>query len=393
MQRAEIQGDCKAHPAECIGGMRLDLSYGLTSVLILSLGVVVYSMGSAGVPSRWIGCLVAMLLAGAVTFLAGTGLAGRAPRLRHLLADALATGLLAASVSSEPLWKAPAVWLDFFRLSAFGAALFCVLYHASNTINVAVRRRHIGLLGGGILMVLPFASGCLLGLQPGSLADRLGGGLASLAPFSGEWLARYGGRTLLLLVFNELLVNAFSLGLRRMLLTGWRARLCLLACSGGAVLAPSIADFGSASSLLTGSHAMRSIVVLASTMLSQGLLWAEVFLLTGVMLDGLNRKRPSWLGLARHAILGLTNGAIFSGVFMSLVLGVDGVVGTEAARAAYRAFPVLGIAAVAALAFPLLKAIVESFDGSRSFARRVVSAFLEPVLYARGAMARSKSVV
>ena len=344
-------------------------------------------MGTDGIPSRWAGCLIAMLLGGCVSLLASLGLTGRAPRWRQALADALVTGLLAASASSAPLWKAPLGWPDLIRLSAFGAALFVVLYQAANIISLAARHRPMGLLGSGVLLVLPFAAGCLLALQPGALSEEIGRWGAVVLPVHGDWLIRPAGRIILLLLFNELLVNAFSLGLRRMLLTGWRAWLCLLACSAGAVLAPAIADFGSASSPLTGSYAARVIVVLISTLLSQGLLWAEVFLLTGVMLDGLGGKGPSWLGLAKHAMRGLTNGAIVSGVFMAVVLGIDAIARTDVASAAYRVSPVLSLAVAAAWVFPLLKAIVESFDGSRSFARRVACACMDPVIYARGAVA------
>jgi cyclic beta-1,2-glucan synthetase len=367
--------------------MRRDLSYGLIATLILALSVVVYSAGEAGVPSPTVACVAAMLLGAGASVLAGGGLAGTLPSPREILADALVTGLLAASASCDPIWKAPAIWPDCFRLSAFGAALFCVLYHAANVISLTARRRHIGLLGGAILLVLPFACGGVLGLQPGALAERLGNRIAAIAPLHGAWLARMGGRTLLLLLFNELLVNVFSLGLRRMRLPGWRAHLCLLVCSAGAVAAPAIADFGSAASALSGSVVARPFVVVAATVLSQGLLWAEVFLLTGVMLDALNRKGPSWLGLTRHALRGLTNGAVFSGVLMALVLSLHGLVGTEFIRAGFRAFPVLWLTGAAALAFPLFKTIVETFDGSQSFARRVALAFTDPVLYARGAVA------
>ena len=380
MQGTKPDDRCGPHPADGFGGMRRDLSYGLIATLILALFVVVYSAGSAGVPSLWAGCLAAMLLGLGVSLLAGTGIAGRRLRGREALQDVLVTGLLAAAASADPIWKAPAAWPDLLRLSAFGAALFCVLYHVANVVSLTARRRPIGLLGGGILLVLPFATGCLLGLQPGAVAERLGGQMSSVG-------AATGFRVLLLLLFNELLVNAFSLGLRRMPLTGWRARLCLFACSLGAVLAPAIADFGSTASAVTRSAVARPFVAIAATALSQGLLWAEVFLLTGVMLDGLSRTGPSWRALTRHAARGLTNGALFSGVLMAFVLGLQGLAGTELARTGFRAFPVLWLAGVVALVFPLLKTIVESFDGSQSFGRRAALSYLDPVLYARGAVA------
>ena len=380
-------GEHDPHPAGSFGGMRRDLAYGLAVVLVLSLSVILYAAGSTGFPVWPAACLAAMLLGAGISFVAALGLAGRLPRLRDVMCDVLVSGLLAVAVSSAPLWKAPEAWPDLFRLSAFGGALFCVLYHAANMVSLATRRRHIGVLGGGVLLILPFASGCLLGLQPGALAERLGDRMAFSVPIAACHCGRAGVRLLLLLAFNELLVNAFSLGLRRMPLAGWRARLCLLACSAGAVLAPSIADLGSATGPLTRSIAARPFVIIAATACSQGLLWAEVFLLTGVMLDALHGTGPTWRRLTRHAVRGLTNGTMFSGVLMALVLAGHGLVRTDLSLSRLAVHPVLWLVAVAALAFPLLKAIVETFDGSQSFVRRVVISYGDPVLYARGAVA------
>lgn len=379
--------DCSTHPAGCFGGMRRDVTYGLTTVAVLFLSALIYSVGGAGVPVWQAGSMAAMLLGLVVSLVAAVGLTGRLPRLREAASDALVSGLFAAAVSAAPLWKSPEVCSDLFRLSAFGAALFCALYHAANVVSLAMRRRHIGLLGGGVLLLLPFASGCLLALQPDGLAERLGIRLAGLVPFAARDLAPAGVRVLGLLLFNELMVNAFSLGLRRMLLPGWRARLCLLACAVGAVLAPSIADLGSVVSPLTAFAVTRPFGIVAATACSQGLLWAEVFLLTGVMLDALRRTGPSWRGLTRHAVRGFTRGAMFSGVLMTLVMAGHGLVRADGLRSAFVAHPVLGLMVIAMLAFPLLKTILETFDESQLFVRRLAYAYRDPVLYARGAVA------
>ena len=299
--------------------MRRDLFFGIATVLVLCLSVVIFSAGSAGAPAQWAGCLIAMLLGGGVSLLAA-GIAGRSPRLREVGVDAFVSACFAAAASTEPIWKAPVAWADLFHLSAFGAALFCTLYHAANVCSLAARRMHLGWLWGGVLLLLPFVFGCLLSLQPGALAERLGGLQGATHGFHAGGLATAGARVALLLLFNEFVVNALSLGMRRMLLPGWRARLCLLACSAGAVLAPVLADFGSSTSLVAGLPALRFPVVIAATALSQGLLWAEVFLLTGVMLDALRGAGPSWRTMARHGSRGLIYGSLFSGVFISLVL-------------------------------------------------------------------------
>ncbi len=387
MRGTKPVGEQAPHPAGASGGVRRDFLFGLVAVLISALSLVIHAIGSSGIPARGGGCLAAMLLGLGASLLARVAVTGRPPRLRALLADVGVTGLLAAAASAAPLWKAPTGWPDLVRLSAFGAALFAALYHVGNIVSLAVRRRHLGLVWGGAIVVLPFAFGCLLALQPGALAERLAALPAAAFP---PWLRPAGSvavRVALLLLFNELLVNVFSLGLRRMLLPGWRARFCLLACAAGAALAPVVADAGSMAVVSIRFSAARPLLVVAATALSQGLLWAEVFLLTGAMLDALRGTGPSWLALARHARRGLSNGALYSGVLMALVLAGHGLARTEFLVAGFAAHPVPLLAVMAALLFPLAKTIVETFDGSQSFVRRVALSYRDPVLYARGAVA------
>ena len=372
-----VTNGSSARSAGRFGGLRRDLLFGFSTVLVAGLSVGIYSLGSAGVPIRWLGCLAAMI-AGVGISLLGAALAGRTPRLRDLLFDALASGCLAAAASQNPIWKAPATWGDLIHLSAFGAALFAVLYHAASLISQASRRRPVGWVVRGNLLLLPFVWGSLLGLQPGALADGVAGG---------GWLAQAGLRVALLLLFNEWLANVFCLGLRRMLLPGWKAHLCLLACSVGAVLAPFLADVGSGAAPGFAPAVPQFLVIIVSTALSQGLLWAEVFLLTGVLLDAFTGEGPSWRSLGRHAVRGVTKGAMFSGVFMALVLAGESLAGAGAVRGAFATYPVVWLTVAAALMFPLARTILESFDESQSFVRRLAKSLLDPVLFARGAVA------
>ena len=48
-------------------------------------------------------------------------------------------------------------------------------------------------------------------------------------------------------------------------------------------------------------------------------LWAQTFLLTGVMLDAIHGRRPGYSASARHWREGAVKGAIYSFVFMALV--------------------------------------------------------------------------
>lgn len=373
-----------AQTAGGFAGLRRDLLYGLTLALVLTLSGIVYAAGGAAVV-RWAGCLVAMLLGGSVSLL-GTRIAGRRPRAREVFLDVFASVCFAAASSEKPLWKAPLAGADLLHLSAFGAALFCALYHAANLASLAVRRRPAGWLRSGGILLLPFVFGLLLGLQPGALADRLGAMWAAVGKTQVR-LAAAGARIVLLGCFNACVVHGINLATRRMPLPGWRARLCLLAFSTGAVLAPGLADLGSGAVPLAVPHELRALLVLAATALSQGLLWAEVFLLTGVLLDGLRGTGPSWRSMLRHGGRGFLYGSIFSGVFIALILVGHSLARSEFARAGWAAHPVLFLSVVVALLFPLLKTILETFDGSQAFFRRAWRSFQDPVCYVRGAVA------
>jgi len=85
-----------------------------------------------------------------------------------------------------------------------------------------------------------------------------------------------------------------------------------------------------------------------------------------------------------HAVSGMKKGMVFSGVLMTLLQLLHIVADAPVVQTFYRTFPALLLAVAGAAAFPLCKAIIESFDGSQSFFRRALSAYLQPVLMARG---------
>ena len=85
-----------------------------------------------------------------------------------------------------------------------------------------------------------------------------------------------------------------------------------------------------------------------------------------------------------HAVSGMKKGMVFSGVLMTLLQLLHAVAGAPVVQNLYRTFPALLLAVAGAAAFPLFKAIIESFDGSQSFFRRALSAYRQPVLMARG---------
>ena len=150
------------------------------------------------------------------------------------------------------------------------------------------------------------------------------------------------------------------------------------------VLAPAVADFGSGTLVAGWPLLVRSTVAVLCTMVSQAALWAEVFLLTGLVLCGMRGEVPDRNMVAGNSKAGLLKGAVFSGIVMGLLQLTGILASTQLVREAYQRAPCLLLAVAGALALPLFKTIIESFDGSHSFFRRAELAYRKPVLYARG---------
>lgn len=308
---------------------------------------------------------------------------------KHLTAgeafrDVLATGLLVASVNNQPMWQAPSTWEDFLLLGPVGAATFCMIYHGANAYVLHTTKKHLSAIGAGIAVAIPYAFGLLLALQTTNITHGLADIVSFDALVDSPMLQGIVGGALLLFAFSECLVNAFSLRTKRRLLASPLAHAYLLLFSLMAMVAPRIADLGSGAASIPAWT--QPLATLAATVLSQGGLWALVFMLTGVILDGMRGETPSAGSIFGHAVKGFKNAVMFSGVFMGIILAVDGIVGSEVARTIFQYVPWLVLGVAGALAGPLVKTIIESFDGSHSFLSRAAKAYTSPVLYVRGAV-------
>ena len=189
---------------------------------------------------------------------------------------------------------------------------------------------------------------------------------------------------LLLFLFNVILTQAFALTASRRPLASVNAHLCLLLAAAASIVAPGVADLGSGNFAAGLPGALKPVAAVLATLLSQGALWAEVFLVTGMIMDGMRGIAPTRATMKAHAVSGMKKGMVFSGVLMTLLQLLHIVAGAPVVQNLYRTFPALLLAVAGAVAFPLFKAIIESFDGSQSFFRRALSAYRQPVLMARG---------
>ncbi|MFO1491460.1 MAG: hypothetical protein U1F87_11225 [Kiritimatiellia bacterium] len=192
------------------------------------------------------------------------------------------------------------------------------------------------------------------------------------------------GRMLTLLAFNLLATLACGC-LPRTWKGGFRALLALPLAAVAVAASPNIADLGSGA--LDVDNLWQPYLAIGGTMLSQGMLWAEVFLVTGMLLAGMRRRRYEdidFLGLPRR---GFNNGLVFSGWFMGLLLAGHALLEQPVVGGVLAAKPVAAWALLGGLLFPLAKTVMETFDGSPSFFRRLARNIRHPVLLMRGALA------
>ncbi len=187
-------------------------------------------------------------------------------------------------------------------------------------------------------------------------------------------------------VFNELaalLLGAVTGGKR---LGSARSHLTLLGVSIAAVAAPWIAALGSGRWAAALPDLVRQVVAIAVTALSQAGLWAEVYLITGWVLDALHGGGPSSGSTRAHPLLGLKKGMIYSAVFMTILQSLGILWAWPRLHDLARSQPLIMATLFGALAFPLAKTLIETFDGSRAFFRRLGRSYRDPVLYLRGAV-------
>jgi cyclic beta-1,2-glucan synthetase len=361
-----------------------DLSFGCALVLILGGALAVYALGdstSSQAGWRFLGPAIAgMIAAGILKFI----FTGRALTPGEAVRDFLFTGLLATSAHHVLLWQAPQNVSGLIQLSPVSATVFYLLYHLANTYRLVNSRKHLDTIAGAAITIIPFALGLPLALPSDQLAASLGNTVtAGLLSASPAWCAGIG-RGLLLFLFNVVLTQAFALITSRRPLTSVNAHLCLLLTAAAPIVAPDVADLGSGNFAAGLPGALKPVVAVLATLLSQGALWAEVFMVTGMIMDGMRGRTPAPATMKEHAVSGMKKGMVFSGILMTLLQLLHIVAGAPLVQNLYRTFPALLFAVAGVMVFPLCKAIIETFDDSQSFFQRALRTYCQPVLMARG---------
>lgn len=347
-------------------------AFGVAAVASALRGIGLWSAGTAG-------------LAGALALLAAARARGVSIALARLAVDAAAVALLAlaADPTAQP-WGTPQRWGDLLTLTPLGSGAAVALYLASALWTYGREHRPPHLPTSLAWLVGPFLLNLLLLLGARPLLVELGSLL--LPPGSDPATALLLARFLVLAGFNLLVAVGIGYVMDHRWTRDPALLALLLAAALLAVLSPLLADLGSSRAVAELPSPLRLLAVLATGALAQAMLWAQVFTMTGVLLDAFVVRRPTRPAVLGHFRDGLGKGAVYSLVFLLVIHVPASLVTVPAARLLVEAAPLLAPTLAGALLFPAARTIVETFDGSPAFARRLLHAARSPWGYARGAV-------
>src|SRR5262249_28316343 len=150
------------------------------------------------------------------------------------------------------------------------------------------------------------------------LVKALGGDLTAGA-IAAPALLMVVGRVVVVFCFNEAVANGLSLATGRGLLRSPKVHLALLAVAAAVIAAPWVAAWGSGETVAAWPGALRLVVAVVAAMLAEAGLWAEVYLITGMVLDAIHGRAPSEGSALGLPVQGVKKGAVFSGMFMAVV--------------------------------------------------------------------------
>ncbi len=328
--------------------------------------------------------LTGSLMAGLFTLL----WAGRVPTAAEALQHVLIPGALTLAAGDLAIWTEASTWGSLGQMTRLSAVLFWILYHVANVRRLLTTQHPLDATMGLRLMSIPFLFGLLLLLPNRDLMLQAG-----LWILPGDWggyeVRVLLGRMVTLIVFNVGAAMACGRGDAG---AGWAFRQwdamtvkVLLASAMAVAVSPIIADMGSG--LYDLPALLQPLASVGAAMVSQGLLWAEAFLLTGMLLDAMHRRKLQGMSLLSMGRKGFRNGLVFSGWFMGLLHLGHLLAASPVWTTAYAAAPFLSWAGLGALIFPLIKTLIESFDGSPSFVLRLLRNYRRPSMTLRGAIA------
>ncbi|MCX8012416.1 MAG: hypothetical protein N3A64_04620, partial [Desulfobacterota bacterium] len=294
------------------------LALSFFSLLIVGLfaGIILFTYEGGGTLQNAIGGGFLGLLGIAVLSYVFTG---KFFNFREGIRDLLVIGGVILLVrNTMGIWQPPATWGEIFNLTDVTASLIITVYFGMVIFYLAKYQRREKTLVGMSFLFFSFLFNWLLILQSPSLLQKIGfflllGKEASLTTLQTL------GRMMVLLGFNGGVTTLISVLITGKLVKDIRVYVLVVISALWCGFTPNIANWGSSSALVSLSFIFKVASILLTTMASHSGLWAEVYLLTGIILDAMHNKKPTWYWGSEHFRNGLVKGAIYSGIFMGLL--------------------------------------------------------------------------
>jgi cyclic beta-1,2-glucan synthetase len=354
---------------------QIAIATGSAALLILCLGLIV---SGPDMSARF----VAPIMGAVGLLLWQYALTGRVPTALESLQDVIVL-LVLASCRDEAIrvWQLPNEWRDLLEITPAGVTISGAFYLAASCMSLLWANRRLALLESVAIVLVPFAFNSVLALGATPLMHEVG----SLALFRldvPEPVVIALGRAILLFGLGETLAALLAATIRGRLLRDSRFHLLLILSTVHAALTPIIADFPAQWGNSTGLESFAVAVVCAA--LSQAGLWAVVFLATGLLIDALVGKPPTYPAGRKHWQSGLIKGAIYGGLFMAILLATSAVLQRPELDQFVILYPVLSAGAAGALLYPLASTIVASADETPPFFGRLLDNYRQPQSYLRG---------
>ena len=299
-----------------------------------------------------------------------------------IIFDALAFAIFAVQRNDYlAFWQLVGPWSDVARFNFAGASIAYAVYIIGTLFVIASEYRAprpieaIGLIG------IPFVFNLIVVLGADWHMAEIGAFVTPHVSLPFPWLV-FIGRTLTLFVISEaILMELTMIGLNRLPRSTKGHGVLFISAALGA-LTPLIAN----SAQLVVTPIIAIAVGAAVAALAQAGLWAIVYVATGLPLDALAGRPPTFVAIWDNWRTGFVKGAIYGGLFIAIVLSFalelrQPIVVTALAGAYWLFAPFLG-----AVLFPFARTLISSADGTPPFFGRLRAAYRAPQPYVRGAV-------
>lgn len=275
-------------------------------------------------------------------------------------------------------WQLPGPWSDVPHFDVAGAAIAYVVYIGGSLAALLSRYRGLRPIEAIGLIAIPFLFNLVMVLGADWHMQELGALLSPDVPrsFQGQVFV---GRTALLFVVAEALLLGYSSIATGRATRDVKLHALMLLGAALAALTPLIANLAQA--VTEPLLAIAASTILAA--LAQAPLWGIVYLMTGLTLDLIGGRPPTYWAAYDHWRTGFVKGAIYGGTFMFLLLAMALPLRDPAFVAFARDHAIL-LSPLLGLAYPLIQTIVGSADGTAPFFGRVRKNYRDPRAYVRG---------